>query len=119
MTRTSASVTILNTAPSISSADLDGSSVDESGSLTCSASGWSDDDGDAEGYSYSWTADGVEVSTSATITGSDFEKGQTLVCTITPNDGEEDGDGRTTPKREEPKSGAAGTRQWKGDKRRE
>lgn len=86
-----ASVTILNTAPSITSADLDGTSVDESGSLTCSASGWSDDDGDSEGYSYSWTADGTEVSTSATITGADFEKGQTLICTITPNDGEEDG----------------------------
>ncbi|MFT5582891.1 MAG: hypothetical protein ACI9VR_000468 [Cognaticolwellia sp.] len=86
-----ASVTILNTAPSITSVALDGSSVDESGSLTCSAVGWSDDDGDSEGYSYSWTADGTEISTSATITGADFDKNQVLICTITPNDGEEDG----------------------------
>ena len=90
-TSSSASVTVLNTVPSITSADLDGTSVDESGSLTCSASGWSDDDGDSEGYSYSWTADGTEISTSATISGGDFSKGQVLVCTITPNDGEEDG----------------------------
>lgn len=95
-TASSASVTILNTPPSITSADLDGSSVDESSTLTCSASGWSDADGDAEGYSYSWTADGTEVSTSATITGADFSKGQSLVCTVTPDDGEDTGTALST-----------------------
>ena len=52
----------------------------------CSYSGYADDDGDADGSTYSWTVDGTELATTSTLS-SGFVTGDTVVCTVTPYDG--------------------------------
>ncbi|MFC1775167.1 hypothetical protein ACFLZN_02530, partial [Nanoarchaeota archaeon] len=47
-------VTILNSVPSIVSVDVTPDAPNTTSILTCTASGWSDDDGDSEQYVYTW-----------------------------------------------------------------
>jgi hypothetical protein len=85
-------ITISNTAPSISGVSLDPTTIYEASTVSCVSSGWADDDGDAEGYGYAWTVNGADVGvTTGTLDGTSFAKGDEIVCTVTPNDGEEDG----------------------------
>lgn len=87
-----ASVTVLNSPPSISGVSLSPSAPTTVDTITCTPSGWSDADDDAEGYRYAWTVNGSAVSgDSATLAGA-FRKNQRVVCTVTPWDGEEEGD---------------------------
>ncbi len=88
----SASITIQNTAPSITNVTLDPEEIYGDSSVSCAAAGWSDDDGDAEGYLYAWTVDGAEVSAAETLDGSSFARGDELVCIVTPSDGEDEGE---------------------------
>jgi hypothetical protein len=92
---TSADLLIENTAPAGTGAVIVSSSADgavyESSTATCVPSGWSDVDGDTEGWTYVWTVDGVEVSTAQTVDGTVFSRDQTLTCTATPFDGEASG----------------------------
>ncbi len=85
-------VTILNSPPSITSVSLEPSEIYEASTVSCVAQGWADADGDAEGYRYTWTVDGSEVSTDETLDGSAFDRGDTLSCTLTPSDGTDDGE---------------------------
>ncbi len=87
---TSSSVTISNSAPSITGVTVvsDITPATEAATITCTPTGWSDDDGDAEGYEYAWTINGTAISASgATVTGADFDRADTVKCTATPTDG--------------------------------
>jgi hypothetical protein len=86
-------ITIANTAPSIAGVTLDPTEIREVTTVRCVPSGWADDDGDAEGYRYAWTMNGADVGvTTDTLDGTSFAKGDEIVCAVTPNDGEEDGE---------------------------
>lgn len=92
----SSPLTIANTPPSLTSAAIDPSGVYEESTLTCDTVGWADVDGDSESYTWSWTVNGTEVSTAATLDGADFDKGDQIRCIATPWDGEEEGTARTS-----------------------
>ena len=86
-------IVILNTPPTIGSVSLSPTSIDEDGTLTCSYSDADDADGDAISVSYAWTVNGGTLSgaTSNTLDGSSFDKGDEVVCIVTPSDGEDSG----------------------------
>jgi hypothetical protein len=87
---------ILNTPPTAPSVSIDDSDSD----LVCLIDTDStDDDGDTISYDFSWTEDGTDFSdaTSTIETGDTVDEGDvgynnTWICTVTPNDGDEDGD---------------------------
>jgi hypothetical protein len=83
----SGSVTISNTAPSVGTPSISPSTAYEGSTLSCVAGATSDIDGDSVSLTYAWTIGSSTVGTSATLTGSDFDKGDTVLCTTTPSDG--------------------------------
>ncbi len=86
----SSSVTVQNTAPSITSVSVSPSSPTVDDTLTCTYTGFSDADGDSDASTYSWTLSGTEVGTTSTLSGV-FASGDTLTCTVTPDDGTDAG----------------------------
>ena len=70
----------------------------EADTITCTPGDTSDDDGTTSfSYAYSWTVNGNEIeATDATLTGTDFDRDQIVICTVVPNDGEDDGDAVST-----------------------
>ena len=86
-------LTVSNTAPTAPTVALSPASpVEGIDDLVCSASGSSDADGDSVSYSYSWTVDGLaHNSNSSTVAAVNTFAGEVWVCTVTPNDGVEDG----------------------------
>lgn len=80
------SITIDNSAPLVSSVSVTPTSPASGDTLTCSYSGNTDADGDADLSTYSWTISGTEVGTSSTLS-SGLSKGDTVVCTVTVQDG--------------------------------
>ena len=94
---TSDTLTILNTVPTLTGASLDLAEIREADTVTCLPEGWADDDGDSASYSYTWTVDSADAGvTSETLDGAYFSSGQSVACTVTPNDGEADGAPATT-----------------------
>jgi hypothetical protein len=91
----SASVTIVNTPPSLASATLAPAAPRAADTLTCVASGWSDDDGDPESVSYAWDVGGTPVGSGPTLAGA-FVTGDRVTCTATPHDGIDSGPGVTS-----------------------
>jgi len=87
----SGEVTILNTPPSLDSVSITPSEAREGDTLTCTPTGFSDVDGDPEGYEYEWRIDGTVVSTATTLGSDQFGKGDRVSCTVTPVDGREAG----------------------------
>lgn len=85
-------VQVFNTPPSATGASLDTTTADESTVIGCSGSGYADADGDPEGWQYEWLVDGEVRTTTPTIDGAGFDKGQTVVCRAYPFDGEERGE---------------------------
>lgn len=86
----SSTVSIDNTAPSATYVEISPVDPYTDDTLTATASGWSDPDGDSEGYSWQWYVDGVAVSsggTSQTLLGTRFEKHQVVYVVATPTDG--------------------------------
>jgi hypothetical protein len=81
-----ASITVSNTLPSVSSVSISPVSPRTGEPLSCVATGFTDADGDVDESTAVWTIDGVAA-------GSGFglplgaERGQTVVCTVTPHDG--------------------------------
>ncbi len=87
----SASLTIGNAAPVISTVTLTPSSPQTNDTVTASVAA-SDADGDSVSYSYAWTVDGSGVSTTgASLSGSWFSKHQVIGLTVTPTDGTDTG----------------------------
>ncbi|HRE87682.1 MAG TPA: hypothetical protein PK095_00965 [Myxococcota bacterium] len=89
----SPAVTIQNTAPTGGYATLSpASNVREGSTLTCAGSGASDLDDDPITWRYGWRIDGLESNvTTATLSSAHFDRGQSVVCTAAPFDGEEAG----------------------------
>ncbi|TVQ94974.1 MAG: hypothetical protein EA397_00535 [Deltaproteobacteria bacterium] len=82
----SSPIEIGNTPPSITGAALDASTAQFGDTVTCSAVGYSDDDGDPDRSRFRWTHNGSQVSLNATITiNADYRDGG-LVCTVTAHD---------------------------------
>ena len=77
------SLTIENTAPSIDSVSINPTSPRPDDTLTCSYSGFADDDGDSDLSTYSWTIDGTEVGTGS-ILSSGYEGGDVVTVRSRP-----------------------------------
>lgn len=84
----STSVVAINSLPSIESASIEPSAVQEGDVASCVAAGWSDADGDTPSYRVTWEVNGSQVAETPTIDGSLFDRGNSVVCTLTPDDGE-------------------------------
>jgi len=89
--------TISNNIPSISSVQITPTSPSSSEDLTCTVTGWSDDDGDSEDYYYEWRNNTVLYTTiHSNISTNILGSGNTTIndvwnCTVTPYDGYENG----------------------------
>lgn len=83
------STTITNGAPSITTVTISPSTAYTNDTLTASATGWSDPDGDGEQLRYQWAKNGTDISgaTDSTLEGSEFVKNDVITVTITPFDG--------------------------------
>ena len=90
-TVTSATLTILNTAPTLDSATIDPSSLSEEDVAECIPSGWEDADEDDEDYRYTWYVDGAVAGRGNTLDGDFFGRGDEVYCEIVPTDGDDDG----------------------------
>jgi hypothetical protein len=88
---TSAAVEVANTAPTLSGATIDPAVATVADTLTCAGVGFADADGDEDASTISWTIDGAEVGSGATLEGA-FARDEVVVCTITPFDGEDAGE---------------------------
>lgn len=78
---------VANTPPTLSSVTLSPSPAYANSTLTCTASGYSDPDGQPASYVWAWTRNGTPLAqTSATLTGP-FVKGDRYRCFATPSDG--------------------------------
>ncbi len=87
-----ASLSIGNAAPKVTSISLSPTEAYTDDTLTVSAT-TSDPDGDTVYLSYVWTVDGATVSTATTLSGaSAFDKGELVKVTITPRDADGEGD---------------------------
>ena len=82
-----ASATVADTPPEITSVDVEPAVATESSTLTCTATG-TDGDGDAVTITYGWKVSGVTSAvTGPTLDGASFDKGDDVVCTATPDGG--------------------------------
>ncbi|MEE2751357.1 MAG: fibrinogen-like YCDxxxxGGGW domain-containing protein [Myxococcota bacterium] len=81
--------TIMNTVPAFTGVALDPLEIFEATTVTCTPTGWTDVDGDPEGYIYSWLVGGQSIPlTSASIDGSQFDRGDPVSCSAQAYDGE-------------------------------
>jgi hypothetical protein len=87
----SAVIMIANSPPSIASVSISPASGDETTTFTCIPAGWNDTDGDAENYRFQWMVGANAVATTATLTGTLFNRDDVISCAATPNDGFVDG----------------------------
>jgi len=87
----SASVVARNTPPSATAAALSPEAATEATTLTCVGAGYSDPDGDPEGWTWQWYVGGASAGMAATLDGASFSRGDVVWCEGTPYDGEEAG----------------------------
>ena len=86
------SVTIGNSSPSATSAELTPDPAFETSVVTCAAIGFSDADGDPAVLLHAWTVDGIPAAaTGPTLDGASFDRDQVVQCTLTPTDGIDSG----------------------------
>ncbi len=84
--------TVLNTPPELDGALLEPDPVASTGTLTCTAGNATDIDGDSVSFGYTWTVSGSTAAASgSTLSAPHFSGGDIVQCTVTPNDGEDDG----------------------------
>jgi len=86
----STSVTVGNSAPSIASVSISPGSPSALDTLSCSYSGYSDPDGDADASTYGWTVGSSSAGSGSTLSGA-FARGDSVTCTVTPSDGTDAG----------------------------
>lgn len=92
-----ASVTIKNTAPVLASVALTPDPAVEGDTLACTPGLVTDNDDPTRvapyTYSYAWRVNGIVLATqtSSTLSSSFFNRDNTVVCTVTPNDGTDNG----------------------------
>ena len=87
----SVSRTLTNRAPSAPTVVLDPSPAYLDSTLTCMASGSTDADNDTIGYSYAWSINSASTPETSSTLSAGFIAGDSVVCTVTPNDGLIDG----------------------------
>lgn len=80
-------ITIENSAPSISAVSMNPDPPTKATGSSAVVSGWSDPDGDAQTLSYGWYVNGTARSASASISGSALTRGDEVVLTVIPSDG--------------------------------
>ena len=87
-----ATIVVDNTAPVLSSVSLTPTTAKTGDSLTCTPGSATDADGETVSYTYAWKINGAPDSeTSNTLSSTDHEKGDNIVCTVTPDDGTDSG----------------------------
>jgi hypothetical protein len=69
----------------------------EASTLACVGEGFTDADGDPEGWATTWYVGGTVVAASDTIDGSLFSRGDSVYCTAAPDDGEGQGPAVVAP----------------------
>ena len=86
-------VTIANSLPVTTAPTITPSPAKVTSALTCTPGSTTDADGTSSfTYTYAWTVDGVDAGvSSSTLVAGTAVKGQSVVCTVTPNDGSADG----------------------------
>ncbi|TNE90031.1 MAG: hypothetical protein EP330_09390 [Deltaproteobacteria bacterium] len=91
--QTSVSVTVQNSAPTGGTVSLSPGSATETSTLTCAGSGATDPDGDSVSYTYRWYNGNTVINgaTTATLTGANFNKNDSISCEATPTDGSASG----------------------------
>ncbi len=87
----SAPVIVGNTPPVVTSLAMNPELPTRGQDVTAVVEG-EDFEGDPITWTYRWTADGTEVGTGATLSGSTFSRGQVLALEATPSDGLEEGE---------------------------
>ena len=102
-------ITVGNAAPFLSSVTITPAVAYTNDTLTAVPAGFSDSDGDPEGYRYQWTRNGADISgaTDSTLTGTYFSKGDDVTVTVTPWDGTDSGAPAVSSVREIQNSGPA------------
>ena len=91
----SAVVTIGNTAPSLTGLAISPEEPTVTDSLTCSYSTFTDVDGDLDVSTFSWSVGAVEIGTGPELAAGSFSKDDSVTCTVTPSDGEDEGSPRS------------------------
>ena len=84
-------VEIQNTPPTLDSATIDQTEAFEETTLTCTAEGFADLDGDAEDVEIAWEVNGILATVRPELTGAFFDRGDRVVCVATPTDGQTEG----------------------------
>ena len=87
-TPAAASITIANAPPQVFSAQLNPGTGTEATIFTVTGGGFSDPDGDAEGYLYQWYVNTLPVATTPTLDGASFDRSNLVSVEITAWDGE-------------------------------
>ncbi len=87
----SAQATILNTPPTVEGVAIDPAEMRAASTPACVVEGAEDADGDTVQLSYTWEVNGAVVSSATPLDASLFARGDVLICTATPGDGEESG----------------------------
>jgi hypothetical protein len=90
-TPVSGSREVSNTAPSIDSVNVSPASPTYADTLTCSWSGFSDDDGDDDASTQAWNNGGGDLLGTGTTLSGAFVGGDSVTCTVTPDDGKDPG----------------------------
>ena len=96
---TTASVTAVNTPPEAPTIRLTPTAPRSSNDdIVCEVTAdGPDDDGDAQTHDFAWTVDGVaytsafDSGSTSTVDAADVDEGEVWACTVTPNDGDDDG----------------------------
>ena len=86
-----ASVEILNTAPTVESATVTPTAPSAHDTLVCTAGATADADGDDVGLSYAWTVNDTVTAETSSSYMSELNVGDTITFTVTPSDDEADG----------------------------
>jgi hypothetical protein len=89
-----ASIVVSNSLPIVSVVSISPTNPTVSDTLVCSY-GFSDDDSDPDASTIEWTVGSTVVGTGASLAAGSAAKGDTVVCTVTANDGEEGGNNET------------------------
>jgi len=82
---------VQNTPPSIERVTIAPDSPTTLDALTCAYEGYFDLDGDPDSSRYAWTINGVFAGSGSTLS-TGYAGGDVVTCTVTPNDGESDGE---------------------------
>lgn len=82
-----------NAAPSFTGAAITPDPALETDTLSILVTGWSDGDGDPEGYHYQWKKNGAPIpgASGATLTRDQFAPGDSITCVVTAWDGIDEG----------------------------